>query len=277
MTICIAAIAEKRYAVLAADRTLTTQLEPTEFSHEHSSKLYDLGPGLVVGTAGSPVYIPDLLRLIKLEKGGNRGYMQRVSSAFFKLRREEIEKTILRRFGWDYAAYEKHYSQGNLLEAHARMITMEMDELHVCLHIAAGTVLPNGEASISIVEDPHGAECYDAIGYTAVGSGESYALQVLARANYTSDTTLAEAIFQVFEAKKIAEQAWGVGRRTDIRVVIGPSRSVRLSDEELTQLGRVFDRKVKTQERVTEQTIRRVEPVLRRTLREAKKPSVRAT
>jgi 20S proteasome alpha/beta subunit len=257
MTICIAAIAEKKYVVMAADRTLTMQLEPVEFNHEHSSKLYDVEPAVLIGTSGSPLYIPALLRHIQSISGGSPDYMNRVSKAFFTLRREEMENSIFRRFGWDYAAYEKHFTEGNLLEAHARKIVEEMDSFHVCLHILAGTVMPNGEASISVIEDPEGASCLDAIGFAAVGSGDAYADQVLIRASYTSEMSLPNAIYHIFEAKKMAEQAFGVGRKTDIRIAsIG--KITHLTDEEVTQLGRLYEEKNKEQAATLGRTLEQV-------------------
>jgi hypothetical protein len=266
MTICIAAIAEKKYTVLAADRTLTIQLEPAEFSHEHSSKLYDIGPGLVIGTSGSPMYIPALLRLLARKRKGGDNYIDAVSDAFFTLRREEMEKGILRRFGWDYPTYEKYYKDGNLLEAHARKITEEMDEFHACLHIVAGTVLPSGEASISVIEDPYGAQCMDAIGFVSVGSGADYADQVFARANYTSEMPLSDAIIHVVEAKKLAEQAYGVGRRTDIRVVVSPRRIVQLSDQVVSNLVNLCDRKNAKQATIAERMLKEASPLLKGSL-----------
>jgi len=246
MTICIAAIANERYVIMAADRTITLNLEPMEFGHGHSSKLYELTPGVVLGAAGAPVYLPELMDELRRRppKGANGDWVSRASNAMTNLRRLKIEQQILRKYGWNFETYEKYYSEGNLLEAHARKILEEMDRYHLCVHLVSGAV-QRRHGSIHGIEDPGVVDCFDAIGYTATGSGENYALQTLVRSDYTSGTPLKEAIYLVFEAKKAAEQAIGVGRRTDIRVVVSDARNIQLSDEQIAGLGHIYENKAK--------------------------------
>lgn len=229
---------------MAADRTITLALEPMEFGHGHGSKLYELTSGVILGAAGVPVYLPEFMEALRGQKTGrkNRDWITRASDAMTALRRLKIEQTILRRYGWDYETYEKYYSQGNLLEAHARKILEGMERYHLCVHLVSGSI-SNGRGTIHGIEDPGAVDCFDAIGYTATGSGENYAMQTLVRSDYTSATPLKEAIYHVFEAKKAAEQATGVGRRTDIRVVVGERRNIQLSDEEIAGLGRIHEKK----------------------------------
>ncbi len=231
---------------MAADRTITLNLEPMEFGHGHSSKLYELTPGVVLGAAGAPVYLPELMAELRRlrAKSSDRDWVNLASDAMTNLRRLKIEQTILRRFGWDYKTYEKYYAAGNLLEAHARKILEEMDKYHLCVHLVSG-IIDDGHGSIHGIEDPGVVDCFDAIGYTATGSGENYAMQTLVRSDYTHDTPLTEAIYHVFEAKKAAEQATGVGRRTDIRVVVSEKRNIQLSDEQIAGLGQIWEEKQK--------------------------------
>ncbi len=243
-------IAEDKYVVMAADRTLTLSLEPMEFGHEHASKLYEIGPGFVVGAAGSPIYIPELFRHIKKNTPNSPDYVDDLSEALTAVRKLKIEQTLLRKYGWTYEIYEQYYSEGKLLEAHARRLLEEMDALHVCIHLVTGCVTPDGKASIHMVDDPGAVDCYDAVGFTATGSGEPYAIQNLIRANYTSDTVLVDAIYQVFEAKKNAEQAIGVGRKTDIRVVLNSKKNIQLTDDQVQGLGKIYERKMERQSKI---------------------------
>lgn len=257
MTICIATIADEKYVVMAADRTLTLSLEPMEFGHEHASKIYEIAPGLLLGTAGTPIYIPDMLqRLRKVKKPLDEKYVNKISEALSEVRKSRIEQEILRKFGWDYETYERYYSEGRLLEAHARRILEEIDSFHACIHLVTGCVLPDGRGSIHQIEDPGTVNCGDAMGFVATGSGEAYALQNLIRANYTSSTSLLEAIYQVFEAKKNAEQAVGVGRRTDMWVIVAPNENIRLSDKELGGLNAVYEKKMKNQDDALREILR---------------------
>ena len=245
MTICIAGIADERYVIMAADRTITLNLVPMEFGHGHGSKLYELTPGVILGAAGAPVYLPELMAELRRlgSRKSNGDWVDMASDAMTNLRRLKIEQQILRRYGWDYKTYEKHYASGNLLEAHARKILEEMDKYHLCVHLVSGTVKKR-RGSVHGIEDPGVVDCFDAIGYAATGSGETYAMQSLVRSDYTSSTPLKEAIYHVFEAKKAAEQATGVGRRTDIRVVVSEKRNIQLSDEQIAGLGQIYERRV---------------------------------
>ena len=244
MTICIAAIADEKYVIMAADRTITLNLEPMEFGHGHSSKLYELTPGVILGAAGAPVYLPEFIEAFRRQKAkrADQDWVRMASDAMTNLRRLKIEQQILRKFGWDYATYEKYYSEGNLLEAHARKILEEMDRYHLCVHLVSGSI-HDGRGSIHGIEDPGAVDCFDAIGYTATGSGENYAMQTLVRSDYTSATPLEEAVYHVFEAKKAAEQATGVGRRTDIRIVVSNRRNIQLTDEQIAGLGHIFEKR----------------------------------
>ncbi len=259
LTICIAAIAEKKYVVMAADRTLTLSLEPPEYGHEHASKLYELTPSFIVGAAGSPVFIPELFRRVDTKKAGKPDFVYELADALTAVRKVKIEQEILRKIGWTYEMYEEYYSEGKLLEAHARKLLEEMTNYHACIHLVTGNVLPDAGATIHMVEDPGSVNCFDAIGFIGIGSGESYAVQNLIRANYTADTPLLEAIYQVFEAKKNAEQAVGVGRRTDIRIIMDEKKNIQLSDNEVLELNDIYDTKMKRQEKTNKEVLGKVE------------------
>lgn len=256
MTICVAAIAEDKYVVMAADRTLTLAFEPLEFGHETASKLYEISSGMVVGAAGSPTHIPELLkRLRKVKAAQSEDFPQKIAEILSSIRKSRIEQVILRKFGWDYKTYEQYYSEGRLLEAHARRILEEIDSHHVCIHLVTGCVLPNGRGSINEIEDPGVVDCGDAVGFIAVGSGEAYAMQSLIRANYTGSTSLLGAVYQVFEAKKNAEQAIGVGRRTDLRVILSSRRNVQLTDDQIRGLNEIYEKKAKRQDELDEKVL----------------------
>lgn len=253
MTICIGAIAENKYVVMAADRTLTLSLIPEEFGHEHSSKLYDVDKRCVIGTAGSPVFVPHLLRLAKerQKKGKKAEVVECFTKALIELRRKRIEDVILRKYTWDYSTFENYYSSGLILAGHARKILEGMEKYHVCVHVVLGFVTPDGEASIYRIEDPGESTCFDSMGFYTVGSGEGYALQTLVRASYTADKSLPKSLFTVYEAKKNAEQAIGVGRRTDIRI-ISKKGIARISDEDLQGLNKIYEAKEKRIGRITD-------------------------
>lgn len=60
---------------------------------------------------------------------------------------------------------------------------------------------------------------FDDIGYTAIGSGEYHAIRSFIENYYSINFPLAKAIYVVYEAKKYAEHAPGVGPQTDMAIV----------------------------------------------------------
>lgn len=243
MTICIGAIAEDKYVVLTADRTLTYGSKPPEFGHEHSSKLYNISKNCIIGIAGSPVPVPDFLRIVKSGRQwkSTTKLVKDMVDAIQKIRREKFEQGFLQQFGMSFDKFEEIYQSGAIMAGHARRILEEMENYHLCLHIVAGSVI-GSEASLHMIDDPGQSNCCNALGFVATGSGEGYAFQSFLRANYTSDTSLMDAIYSVYEAKKNAEQAIGVGRRTDIRIITGKN-SITLSDKDISKLNLIYDEK----------------------------------
>ncbi len=74
-------------------------------------------------------------------------------------------------------------------------------------------------AHIYKIDNPGTAECFDTIGYHAIGSGEPHAIYSLVDAGHTHAATLQQTMWSVFEAKKLAERAPGVGVAGDFAVV----------------------------------------------------------
>ena len=95
-----------------------------------------------------------------------------------------------------------------------------------------------------------GVFCHDSVGWVSTGSGSDYADEVLAEANVNSETPLDEVIFHVFEAKKNSEQALGVGRETDIRVILSAKKNVRLTADQITALEKLRERKKARAEKI---------------------------
>jgi hypothetical protein len=61
--------------------------------------------------------------------------------------------------------------------------------------------------------------CYDDVGFAAIGSGSSHALSRLMQVGYSSNVPYVQGLAAAFAAKKAAEIAPGVGKRTDVRLI----------------------------------------------------------
>lgn len=92
------------------------------------------------------------------------------------------------------------------------------------------------------VVDPGVSQCFDALGYCGIGSGSPHATLSFIHGGFTIEKSVNEAVFMIFEAKRIAESAPGVGQQTDM-VIIG-EKIVHLTEEDLENLKTISDRKI---------------------------------
>jgi Proteasome subunit len=85
---------------------------------------------------------------------------------------------------------------------------------------------------------------YDHVGFYAVGSGSLYALPFLSSRHASQGLTLEEGINVAYEAKRLAEEAYGVGEKTDIAVLSVGAEPSFLSAEALDLLKRIYLRRL---------------------------------
>jgi len=95
------------------------------------------------------------------------------------------------------------------------------------------------------------------LGYHAVGSGETHALLHIIAVNHARTKDINQTVFTVYEAKRHAEVAQGVGKETDMMVITdGNIRTITL--EELEQLASIYNQKVSPQLDEVEQSIQKL-------------------
>ncbi len=80
------------------------------------------------------------------------------------------------------------------------------------------------------------------LGFHAIGSGATLAEVSLARRSQQKSTSLGEAIYNVYEAKKTAELARGVGITTDMGVIRKGQPKLEIGKATMTALEAAFDR-----------------------------------
>ena len=96
-------------------------------------------------------------------------------------------------------------------------------------------------AHIYLIMNPGTGECFDSIGYHAIGSGEPHATSSLIEDGYSCySATLQEAMWGVFQAKRRAERAPGVGQAGDF-AIIEPGHVVRFSETTLASLQELYN------------------------------------
>jgi len=95
---------------------------------------------------------------------------------------------------------------------------------------------------IHCIIDPGTSECFDSIGYCSIGSGERHADSALIVNDYHIAQPLNKALYLIYEAKKRAEVAPGVGRMYTDVTIIGDPGITNLTTDQVKELDKVFDK-----------------------------------
>jgi len=221
VTVCIAAICENsQKVVVASDRMLTAGILSLEFEHPRP-KIVELSDSCVMMTAGPALRDIELQKHVRKEVAGLAGVaissiVDKVKDGYQRARRKKIEEVYLNPRGLTLEAFLEHGQR--LLPQVAMVIDEQLATYDYGLEVLVAGVDSEG-AHIYRIENPGTAECFDSIGYHAIGSGEPHAIYSLVEDGHTHLTTIREAMWSVFEAKKMAERAPGVGQAADFAIV----------------------------------------------------------
>ena len=90
-------------------------------------------------------------------------------------------------------------------------------------------------AHIYSIEDPGTSQCFDSIGFHVIGSGTNLALSSLIASGCHADMSEADVLMRAVDAKRTAENAPGVGRITDVSVIL-PNRVVHFDYDQVKNL-----------------------------------------
>jgi len=220
MTICLAALCcEGQQVVVAADRMITAG--DTEFEQD-VRKVHQVTSGSVVLSAGSALRQVQLIRGVRSELHTKRSpsttdVVNQLKNEFVAARRRRAEELHLQPLGLNFDAYLK--LQDRLSENLVLKLTRNIEAEKLGLSLLVAGVDGTG-GHISYIGDPGISECFDIIGFCAIGSGEHHAELAFIRSEYSPMFPLKRAVFLAYQAKRDAEMAPGVGSRyTDIGVI----------------------------------------------------------
>ena len=218
MTVCIAALADDGQSlVLTADRMVTWDI-PTTYAFEqveHNKIATLTDTSCMMGTGNS-------LHIDRIHKDSLASIQQQgctsiddiailVADCYKGVRQDEIEARYLSPRG---LTLDSFYSR------HQQLTNKVVDEIDGRLegYNLGSDILVAGQGlngmRIFVVRHPGRLECYDTIGFLAVGSGYPFATSHLLSAGYSKSLPLDQAIEIVGKAKKMAEANPGVGSLT---------------------------------------------------------------
>lgn len=243
MTICIGALcADGSAAVVASDRMLTNATLATEFEHPNS-KIVSLADGCLALTAGNAIAHTELLRDVVAVAGKRKtpdvAIVAEITKQCYSDRRSQqiVDRILLPRGFVGFAAY--YAAHKDLKPDVVANIQYQVDYYDYNLHILIAGADDSG-AHLYFVENPGACGCFDAIGYHAIGSGYPHAMDALSALGCDPKMSVPEMVFVVYQAKRRAEKALGVGLATDM-AVITENVAQHLTDEQIGELRAVYD------------------------------------
>ncbi len=223
MTICVAAICDKCNAVIvASDKMITAEFLALEFEHPNSKieKLADCCVGL---TAGDALAHTELFRACKqniqlLKSPSVELIANEVKEQFLAHRRSRAEEAILKPRGFTINEFYKEGLITRIPSDLAMAIDRGVQDSKYPLSILLAGVDDLG-AHIYSIEDPGIVNCFDRLGYNAIGSGDRHALYYIIGNDHQENSGLKETLFLVYAAKKKAELAPGVGNAIEMAII----------------------------------------------------------
>jgi hypothetical protein len=184
-------------------------------------KFESLKDNCYIMTAGEPLKGTQIISSLKAHLSEKRDMtideiVAKLSREYQNLRKKVIEERVLLTRGF---TTDQFYQRFNTLpEWFARTIDQELLEEPFDLEFLVFGI-ENDRAHIYTVSEKGDVDCYDSIGFAAIGSGRAQALAEIARYPYSSTSSLGQALNLVYFAKKEAQRVAGVGAETDLGIM----------------------------------------------------------
>jgi len=243
MTVCIATLCNQaKDVVVVSDRMVTATYPPVEFEHA-MPKLEVICPSCIVLTAGDALAHADLCRNVRgrisgLSQPRTNMITEEVRNGYVVQRLKTIEERFLAPRGW---TLEDFYSKYVRTMPPDLVVTIdnEIASFDYGLSIIIAGADPD-EAHIYGVRHPGEVDCYDSIGYHAIGIGAMHAVSSLIANGCLSTADIKTAAYFTYEAKKNAETAPGVGQDTDMAFIKARGYEI-VKPEHISLLEEIYD------------------------------------
>jgi 20S proteasome alpha/beta subunit len=221
MTVCIAAINEKHNLIaFATDRMVTATFPPIEFEHS-MPKVTQINDYCIALSAGDALRGKEIFDVIKEIAGKANPPIAQIAEhtkeVYQQKRLQILEALHLRTRGINHKFF---------IESGARLlppaIYAQIDYAFATFMLPLEALIAGTDESgprIYGIRNPGLVDCYNSIGFHAIGTGTMHALISLIE-TYDPEASEMETMYSVFRAKKVAEVAPGVGEETDLGMVI---------------------------------------------------------
>jgi len=250
MTICIAAMCERKHVAVATDRMLTVMLPNIEFETDYA-KAIEVTKNCMAATAGSAIAYTPVFRDagVEISREGTKDIDRIVEftrNSYIKARNKKLEEEILNPVGLNL---QNFYQANQALQPQlVATLLQNMQRYNYQLWILIAGVDEKGP-HIYRIENPGKVFNYDTIGYHAIGSGELHAISTFIGSGYGLNTSLQRGLAITYEAKKRSEKAQGVGVQTDMYVVT-KDNVTHLPEEAIRDLDETYTKRIEQETKV---------------------------
>ena len=242
MTICITAICDNyKTLVLASDSMLTSPM--LEFE-QPTKKMTPLSSHCIAMTAGNALAHTELFNSVRcsievLKSPPVSQIVEKIKACYQLIRKREICERILKPKGFD--GFEEFWQAQRIMQPDISMnIQFEINSYDYELSIITAGI-SNDRAQVYSIEDPGTSQCYDSIGFHAIGSGFPHAINALTARVCHQNLPLEEVFMIVYEAKKMAERAPGVGLKSNF-TIINDKKITNISEEAIDKLPPIYEK-----------------------------------
>lgn len=250
MTVCIGAICDNgKTIVIASDRMWTQQYLSVEFEHA-GSKITDIGDCCVLTTAGSVVAPTKLIENTKNDVTKKKIYdiseIANIAKTHFTIERNiRIEDKYFKPRGLTIKEFYKDGVQHKMSEGIIGLLDSKIETFDFQLNILIAGIDDTG-GHLYVVFPPGRVESYDRIGYVGIGSGTPHVESTFIINGYKKSWDIKTAVYATYEAKKLAEKAPGVGKKTDIVTLSNEKVPKPIAETLFKELDSIFIEKTKT-------------------------------
>jgi hypothetical protein len=145
-------------------------------------------------------------------------FAEAAKAAYISLKAKRVQETILGPLlGADFAKFQALVSQSPSSQILQQVLGMIMQH-NLQLEILVAGVDDTGSHLFTVLH-PGVLLPIETTGYGAIGSGGIHAAVRLSLGQHNSQASLVDTVYNVYEAKKAAEVAPGVGKLTDMAIV----------------------------------------------------------
>jgi len=231
MTVCIVAINQKhRVTAFATDRMVTSTFPPIEFEHS-LPKLTQISNHCIALSAGDAIKGKEIFDAVReTSQKANLPIAQiaeQVKEMYQRKRLQILEAQLLRSRGINHQIF---------IEAGAKLLPpavySQIDHAFATFMLPLELIIAGVDESgpsIYGIRNPGLVDCYNSIGFHAIGSGSMHALISLIQ-TYAPVISVVETLYAVFRAQRVAQVAPGVGEETDLGMVCSTEK-VKYFDE----------------------------------------------